>query len=184
MIALYAFGELCDIVNESNCQVYRDLATSYAEYWTDFATTTSAPPHSKLAYDLSGNTWSTKYNLVWQKLLRLDGPFKEFDQLAANEAAFYRTKVNAYGFPMDLRHTYQKTDWMTWGSLLSPNKTQFVSFFHHIFRMVNETKTRIPFTDLYDTVTAEAVIHRKTHDGFTSRPVVGALFAGLWVYGK
>jgi len=179
MIALYAYADLCDLVKEENCQTYRDLARAYAEYWVDYAIEydpVSGINRSKLAYN-QPHTWSTKYNFLWQKLLKMDGPFQEYDDLAFREVSYYKTQFNRFGFPMDVRHTYQKLDWMTWGSLLTNETSTFSYLFDGVFRMANETTSRWPLTDLYDTVTSEIYLM------FRSRPVVGAVFAAMMVFG-
>jgi hypothetical protein len=192
IIALEAFAEVCDILesrygNQSsngvlpspwNCGVYRTLATAYAEFWVDFAVETDTKlqlNHSRLAFNLPG-TWSTKYNLLWQKMLRLERPFTTFPQLAADEVAYYKAKSHRFGFPMDVRHTYQKLDWMTWGSCLAANASEFASLFEGIYLMANDTTSRWPLTDLFDTVTADIYL------SFRSRPVVGAIFAAMLLY--
>ena len=43
-----------------------------------------------------------QYNLLWQKLLKFDGPFPLTD-IATDEVAYYISKSNAYGTPLDLR---------------------------------------------------------------------------------
>ena len=66
------------------------------------------------AYDRSYNTlkgiddsWSIKYNILWQKILKLNGPFP-WETVVPTELAYYKTKANKYGIPMDPRHTYVK----------------------------------------------------------------------------
>jgi hypothetical protein len=188
VIALEAYAEICDVLERRgyktspsrgwNCDVFHNLATSYAEFWTAFAVETDPVlhlNHTRLAFN-QPNTWSTKYNFLWQKLLGLSRPFLNFEELAADEVAYYRAKSNEYGFPMDVRHTYQKLDWMTWGSCLSNNVTEFAEMFEGIYRMANDTTSRWPLTDLYDTVSADIYL------SFRSRPVVGAVFAAMMLY--
>ncbi|CUG92396.1 Hypothetical protein, putative [Bodo saltans] len=188
VIALEAYAEMCDLfqrrgylnqpVRGWHCDVFHNLATSYADFWTAFAVETDPVlhlNHTRLAFN-QPNTWSTKYNFLWQKILGLARPFPNFEELAANEVAYYRAKSNEYGFPMDVRHTYQKLDWMTWGSCLSNNVTEFAEMFEGIYRMANDTTSRWPLTDLYDTVSADIYL------SFRSRPVVGAVFAAMMLY--
>lgn len=44
----------------------------------------------------------------------------------------------------------------------------------YIFKFANETPTRVPLTDLYDTVTGAA-----SRGGFIARPVMGGIFAKM-----
>lgn len=39
------------------------------------------------------DSWSIKYNLLWQKILMLDGPFP-WDTVIPRELAYYKTKAN------------------------------------------------------------------------------------------
>ena len=48
----------------------------------------------------------------------------------------------------------------------------FHTFFDPIYKSVNATLDRNPFTDLYDTTDA-----RQSMSGFIARPVIGGLFA-------
>jgi hypothetical protein len=125
--------------------------------------------------DLKGidDSWSIKYNLLWQKLLKLDGPFP-LEKVSNTEIAYYISKSNKYGIPMDPRHTYVKTDWLSWAAALANTDTEFHAIMDPIFKFANESASRVPFTDLYDTDTAAAA-----SSGFIARPVMGGLFAKM-----
>jgi hypothetical protein len=121
--------------------------------------------HYKLAFDNPG-TWSQKYNLVWDDLLDLH----LFDpQIKRTELAFYKTKLNRYGLPLDIRKSYTKLDWQIWTATMSETPEQFQAFMTPIANWVNETPTRVPLTDWYDTVDGKQV-------GFQARSVVGGVF--------
>jgi hypothetical protein len=46
-----------------------------------------------------------------------------------------------------------------------------------IFKFANETSTRVPLTDLYDTITGQA----SRPSAFIARPVMGGIFAKMLV---
>ena len=121
--------------------------------------------HYNLAFDKPG-TWSQKYNLVWDDLLDL----KLFDaKIKKTELAYYRTKLNRYALPLDSRKTYTKLDWQIWTATMTDSQAQFEAFMAPIALWVNETPTRVPLTDWYDTVDGKQV-------GFQARSVVGGVY--------
>jgi len=121
--------------------------------------------HYKLAFN-SPDTWSEKYNLVWDKLLDL----KLFPpRVHQEEIAFYLTKLNTYGLPLDSRADYTKLDWELWTATLADKPQDFQKILDPIYRWTNETTSRVPLTDWYDTKTGKQV-------GFQARSVVGGVF--------
>jgi hypothetical protein len=121
--------------------------------------------HYKLAFD-SPNTWSQKYNLVWDDLLDLHlfNP-----QIKRTELAYYETKLQPYGLPLDSRKTYTKLDWQIWTATMAETPAQFETFIKPISKWINETPARVPLTDWYDTVTGK-------QEAFQARSVVGGVY--------
>ncbi len=146
-----------------------DLAKQYAadakkmaEQWQGMALDGD---HYKLAFDKPG-TWSQKYNLVWDKLLDLD-LFPA--SIRKTELAFYLEHLNQYGLPLDNRADYTKLDWELWTATLTEDASQFTALMDPIGKWLNETPSRVPLTDWYDSKTG-VMLH------FQARSVVGGVF--------
>jgi hypothetical protein len=121
--------------------------------------------HFKLAFDKPG-TWSQKYNLVWDEILGL----KLFPPgVKQTELAFYQKHLNQYGLPLDNRKSYTKLDWGIWTATLADSPDQFRALMAPIAKWVNETPTRVPLTDWYETIDGKQV-------GFQARSVVGGIY--------
>lgn len=170
IVALEAFANLCEAAGRQDCQKYRDSARAFAVTWRREAW---EEDHFKIAYDFP-NSYSIKYNMVWQKLLDMDGPF-EWDEIVPTEIEYYLSKANAYGTPMDSRHTYVKLDWLSWAAAMADDDESFHALQDPIYRMANASPDRVPLNDLYDTITAAA----HSHKSFVDRPVVGGVFAKM-----
>jgi glutaminase A-like protein len=67
--ALGAYAQLCQMLGKKDeATSYRKVAEQYVQDWRRMA---ADGDHNRLAFDRPG-TWSQKYNLIWDKLLRLD----------------------------------------------------------------------------------------------------------------
>jgi len=163
ILALAAYGDLCEMRGDhANAKKYRDLAKTDAEHWQKVA---DAGDHSLLAFD-QPNTWSQKYNLVWDKLLDLN-VFP--DDVAAREIAYYKKVANKYGVPLDSRTTTTKTDWAIWSATMATNQADFEAIVNPIYDYFNVTTSRDPASDWYDTKDIG-------NSRFKARPVVGGFF--------
>jgi hypothetical protein len=166
ILALASYGRLAEMTgHKREAAEYRKLAEGFARKWQEMA---ADGDHYKLAFDKPG-TWSQKYNLVWDKLLGL-GVFPP--EIARTEVAFYLKKQNAYGLPLDNRRDYTKIDWILWTATLAENRADFEKLVTPAWKFANESASRVPLTDWYDTVTGR-------QQGFQARSVVGGLFIKL-----
>ncbi|HXP59229.1 MAG TPA: DUF4965 domain-containing protein, partial [Dongiaceae bacterium] len=166
ILGLAAYGDLCRLRGETDeARRYRDLAKADAEHWMKVA---AEGDHYRLAFD-KPNTWSQKYNLVWDRILGLN-IFPP--QVAAKEVAFYRSKLQGYGVPLDSRTRLTKTDWELWSATLAENQADFEALIAPIWAYLNETTARDPLADSYETDKARS-------GGMHARPVVGGVFIKL-----
>ena len=161
--ALEAYADLAKLLHkDAEARDYSRTAHEYAKKWIDLD---KEGDHYKLAYD-SPNTWSQKYNLVWDQLLGYNLFPKS---LRESEIAFYKTKLNKYGLPLDSRADYTKLDWSIWTATLAANPADFNAFMDPIALWINEGPTRVPLTDWYDTKNGKQI-------GFQARSVVGGVY--------
>ncbi|ARK09119.2 DUF4965 domain-containing protein [Fibrella sp. ES10-3-2-2] len=160
----YLAGKMGDKATEAE---YIALARSLALRWMDLAKD-PAGDHYTLAFG-APDTWSQKYNLVWDKLLGL-GIFPQ--EVAQQELAFYLTKQQAFGLPLDSRRTYTKSDWIVWTATLSNDPAEFEALIKPVLRFASESPQRVPLNDWHETTNGHKV-------GFQARSVVGGYFIKL-----
>jgi hypothetical protein len=166
IVALGAFAQLCEKLDQKEqASEYRKLAREMAGQWQKMA---DDGDHYRLTFDKPG-TWSQKYNLVWDQLLGLDLFPPE---VARKEIAYYKTKQNKYGLPLDSRKTYTKLDWVVWTATLADSDADFRALVEPLWLFAHETPSRVPLTDWYDTVNAR-------QSGFQARSVVGGVYIKL-----
>jgi hypothetical protein len=175
IVALEAFSQLCRATDGRDCQRFSGAAAGFVRTWTEQALEQQPRPHYKIAYNFP-NSYSIKYNLVWQKLLNYSAPFPWKQVVAKTEVPYYLSHANQYGPPMDSRHTYVKLDWLAWGATMADTDAGFHAMMDPIFAQANATSCRVPLTDLFDTVTATCAYGKKA---FVARPVVGGVYAKM-----
>jgi hypothetical protein len=161
--ALAAFADLAHLLKKEDIATeYNSTAKSMAAKWVTMAV---EGDHYKLGFNSPG-TWSQKYNLVWDKILDYNlfpNSVREMD------VAYYIGKINRYGLPLDSRADYTKLDWSVWTATLASTPEQFNAIIDPIYRWTNETSSRVPLTDWYDTKTGKYI-------RFQARSVVGGVF--------
>lgn len=167
IVGLECYARLCQLMGRTvDAAKYLGFAKIYEEYWMKNA---NDGDHSRLQYDLP-NTWSLKYNLLYQNILGL----KLFpDQVIQNEVSFYmKNHLNTYGIPLNSKVTFTKLDWLAWIAAMAPNNSDRIEIFKRIYKLAHETSSRVPLTDWYDTVSGK-------QKGFQARTVVGGVYAWM-----
>lgn len=163
IMGIAGYGKLAAMLGYKEIsEKYTATAQEMANQWIKMA---DDGDHFRLTFDQPG-TWSQKYNLIWDHLLGFNLFPKE---VAQKEMAYYMTKQNVYGLPLDNREDYTKSDWIMWSACLTGSPQDFSLLVKPVWKYANETPTRVPLSDWHYTSTGE-------QRGFQARSVVGGYF--------
>lgn len=164
IMGVAGFAEMARIKGDAaTADKYMNKAKEMAAKWEKDA---REDDHYRLAFDRE-NTWSQKYNMVWDKLWNINIFPNDAMQ---REIKYYLKMQNRYGLPLDSRKDYTKNDWIMWTAAMAPNNKTFLKFVHPVYDYINETESRVPISDWYDTKTGLMT-------GFKARSVIG----GFWM---
>ncbi|SHF96093.1 L-glutaminase [Fodinibius roseus] len=163
ILGIAGYGQLADRLGKAEvAEKYTSAAKDMARKWMNMA---DAGDHYMLAFG-NPDTWSQKYNLVWDHLLDLN-VFP--DSIDEREIAYYLKQQNEYGLPLDNRALYTKSDWIMWTATLAEDQDTFREFIYPMYRAFDTTEDRVPMTDWYWTDSGD-------QRGFQARSVVGGYF--------
>lgn len=164
IMGVAGFAEMAAVKGDkATADKYMKIARKMGAKWEQ---TAREGDHYRLAFDRE-NTWSQKYNMVWDKLWNTN----IFPNNAMQkEIKYYLGKQNKYGLPLDCRKDYTKNDWIMWTAAMSPDNKTFLKFVDPVWKYMNETESRVPTSDWYDTKTGLMT-------GFKARSVIG----GFWM---
>ena len=170
IMGLCGMGIIEEMLGDSDkAAAYRREAEKMADGWKKAALNSDGT--SNLAFDRP-YTYSMKYNMVWDKVWETGLFTQEFmdGEIADNLKLF-----NKYGMPLDSRADYTKSDWLVWVASMASDKKVFEQFIAPLWNFYNESDSRVPMTDWYDTVSGKEV-------SFRNRTVQGGLFMRLLMH--
>ncbi len=153
---------------EDKSAFYKAEAEKMAENWLNTAINDDGS--SRLTFD-SCDGFSMKYNMVWDKVWGTNLFTQSFrnTELNNNKKCF-----NKYGLPLDSRADYTKSDWLVWVASMAQTKKTFEEFIEPLWNAYNESSSRAPLTDWYDTKSGKMV-------SFRHRTVQGGLFMKVFM---
>ncbi|KAF7306294.1 Ricin B-type lectin domain-containing protein [Mycena indigotica] len=168
IIGIGEMGRIANFVGKTGDALhYSSVAQQYSTTWNAVSKDPSGQ-YLNLAYG-DTNSWSLKYNAFPDRLLGL-GLIPA--ATIALEDSKYKTVMNTYGVPLDVRHTYTKVDWELWTAASASDSSVRQSIVDGVYKYINTSPSRVPFSDWYDTVSGSS-------NGFQARPVIGGMFSIL-----
>ncbi|KAI0638108.1 DUF1793-domain-containing protein [Trametes polyzona] len=168
IIGIKAMAEIANLVGDTaRSSNYSSIAAAYVQQWQKFATASDGT-HLTLSYGNSAS-WGLAYNLFADKLLRTNVfPASIFDL----QTKWYSSHANAFGVPLDTRHTYTKSDWEIWTAGLVTTTAVRDLLISSVRKYAANGKSSQPLGDWYETTDGSV-------EGFRARPVVGGHLALL-----
>lgn len=168
IMGIEAFAQLAtQLGNDDEAKEYHTKAVEMAKDWERRA---AAGDHYRLTFEKE-DSWSLKYNLVWDKFFH-SNLFS--NQVYEREINYYLTKTNQYGVPLDSRRDYTKSDWILWCAAFAQTDEQAKALIKPVAEYVQKTASRVPFSDWYDTVTGK-------YCHFIARSVQGGIYMPLLI---
>ena len=168
IMGIKGMSVLCGMIgDEKGKEFYHENAIRMAESWISRAKNSDGS--YKLTFVDGEDTFSMKYNMVWDKIW---GTNVFPSEVASTEIASNFSHFNEYGMPLDSRSEYTKSDWLVWCATMAKSKSDFKKFVAPLWKFYNETIDRVPMSDWYDTVAG-------VHLSFINRTVMGGIFIKL-----
>ena len=169
IMGLQGMSMITEMLGEAEKSAYyRKEAVKMAESWKK--TAVNPDGSTRLAFD-KPDSYSMKYNMVWDKVWSSGLFGQEFmdAEILRNMKHF-----NKYGMPLDSRADYTKSDWLVWTASMASSRKIFEDYIAPLWKAYDESPSRVPMTDWYDTVSSKWV-------SFRHRTVQGGLFMRMLI---
>ncbi|MDR3317917.1 MAG: DUF4965 domain-containing protein [Clostridiales bacterium] len=172
VIGIGAFAQICERLGKRDLGVkYRAKAEERAAVLEAYAGEGVLP----LSKSCDTPSFSLKYNfypdlLLGTRLFSRELMSREFDE--------YMRNFGKYGYPLDSRALYTKSDWEIWTLSLTPDLGNRRKVIKALAAYLKESPDRVPFSDWYDSVSGESCRYGGGKM-FVNRSVQGGCFALL-----
>lgn len=167
IMGVASYSELARMLGKTDvADEYWAKAEEMTRFWQTNALSTTGGTHYLLNFGADASTWSTKYNLIWDKIWS----WNLFRVVRTRELSFYKTKMTVYGLPLDNRFYNCKNDWHLWVAAMTDTRTEMNRYINPMWKFINECPTRVPVTDCHSCSNASRTL-------FHARSVVG----GYWM---
>ena len=169
IMGIEAYASLAEMLGEDEeARKHHKLAKDMAADWEARA---YAGDHYALAFG-KPDTWSLKYNLVWDKIW---GSNLFSQEVYQKELAYYLEKNMEYGVPLDNRDYYAKSDWILWCAAMAENREQAEQLIKPVAHYAKNSPSRVPFADWYQA-------NEGINCMFIARTVQGGIFMPMLLH--
>lgn len=163
--AIGAYAYLCTLRGDmARAKKYRTMAEKFVGRW-EKADISSDGTHYRLGFKFP-HSWSQKYNMIWSNVLGLHLFPKSVQH---KELAYYMTKMQVFGLPLDSRKLYTEDPWNFFTASLDPGSVYFHRIINGVYHFADQTRNRVGLADFYWTNNARCA-------GMYARPVMGSVF--------
>ncbi|MBE7056560.1 MAG: DUF4965 domain-containing protein [Ruminococcaceae bacterium] len=159
-IGIATFGKLAELMGEDS-SLYRADAEAKVKYILEEG---MEGDHLKAAFKME-NSWSLKYNMIWDRNLKLN-LFP--DEIYEMENKFYLEKEMPCGTPLNSLRNFTKSDWLMWVASFDKEGDTVKKFSKTMCNVLNVMYERVPFPDFYDAYNGQwlyMLCHRTVQGG-------------------